>query len=235
MDRRQLEEEIGASPVELQVKLRRLASIGQIRNIGTPGHPEWSWLLGDIDAEFDNPPLLYATLVAPEAVAGSCTMPTFVFKANDDAVSHCSCVDQPAMSSGQLDCPWCGCGWLISCSHCQRAFTYAVVRETDVPLIELRRREVAAYGLRSHTEQDYEPWVSWMTEALEPFQIGDIVVYLDGHYLPVGAKDSRFLGYYATHEFEVLPHALARKDPGALFRALGGKAYWLDRARQRFN
>ncbi len=66
-------------------------------------------------------------------------MPKFLFKANDDVLSYCSCVGEPAMSTGQLDCPWCGCGWLISCAKCGKAFTYAVVRETDIPIVELGR------------------------------------------------------------------------------------------------
>lgn len=54
----------------------------------------------------------------------------FFFKADDDVLSHCTCTDAPAQSSSQLDCPWCGCGWLISCATCGKAFTFAEVRET---------------------------------------------------------------------------------------------------------
>ena len=87
-------------------------------------------------------------------------MPKFLFKANDDVLSHCGCSGEPAMSTGQLDCPWCGCGWLIACSNCAKSFTYAVVRETHVPLVELGRREVRRRGIKSVTEEEIEDWFS---------------------------------------------------------------------------
>lgn len=48
MNRRQLEKAVGAPPLERQGELRRLMSLGRIRNIGTPSCPEWSWLLGNL-------------------------------------------------------------------------------------------------------------------------------------------------------------------------------------------
>lgn len=158
-------------------------------------------------------------------------MAKFIFKANNDVLSHCECVGEPAMSTGQLDCPWCGCGWLISCSSCTKAFTYAVVKETEVPLAELGRREAKRRGLTSVTDQDCEEWAAGMAEAFEPFEVGDVVVYLDGHYWLLGARNVRFEGYFATHDLVELPHATALRDPGALGAMLGKKAYWLDRER----
>ena len=158
-------------------------------------------------------------------------MAKFIFKANDEVLSHCKCVGEPAMSTGQMDCPWCGCGWLISCSRCAKAFTYAVVKETEVPLAELGRREAKRRGLTSVTEQDHEAWAAGMAEALEPFRVGDIVVYLDGQYWLLGQRNVRFEGYYATHDLVELPHAKALRDPSALGAILGEKAYWIDRER----
>ena len=158
-------------------------------------------------------------------------MVKFIFKANDDVLSHCRCADEPAMSSGQMDCPWCGCGWLISCSKCAKAFTYAVVKETDVPLEELGRRDAERRGLTSVTDQECEAWAARMAEAFEPFEVGDIVVYLDGEYWPLGTRNVRFEGYYATHDLVELPHAKALRDPNALRAILGAKSYWFERER----
>ena len=155
----------------------------------------------------------------------------FLFKANDDVLSFCQCENQPALSEGQLDCPWCGCGWMISCSKCTKSFVYAEVRETDIPLIELGRREVAARGLKTVTEDDIRQWAESMAEELEPFAVGDIVVYLDGTYWRVDATDVEFDGYYASHSFDRLPHAEALEDPAVLRAVLGDKQYWLDRER----
>ncbi len=156
-------------------------------------------------------------------------MPKFLFKANDDVISHCRCLGEPAMSTGQLDCPWCGCGWLISCSKCARSFTYAVVRETDIPIVELGRREVRRRGLESVPEQEIEEWADAMARAFERFEIGQIVVYLDGHYWPLDAKNVAFEGYFARHDLKVLPHAAALERPEALSDLLSDKSYWLER------
>lgn len=156
-------------------------------------------------------------------------MPKFIFKANDDVLSFCACRDVPAMSSGQLDCPWCGCGWMISCSQCRKSFIFAEVRETDIPLIELGRREVAARGYSGITEQEIAEWAEGMAEAFAPFEVGDILVYLDGEYWHRDSTDIAFDGIYASHRLPRLPHAEALADPPFLDRMLGNADYWFER------
>jgi len=156
-------------------------------------------------------------------------MPKFLFKANDDVLSFCACEGQPAMSSGQLDCPWCGCGWMISCSKCTKSFTFAEVRETDIPLIELDRREAVARGLTDVSEQDIAEWAEGMADAFAGFEAGDIVVYLDGHYWHRDSVDIDFDGYFACHRLPRLPHVEALTDPPLLVRILGDVDYWIDR------
>ncbi|KTE29509.1 MULTISPECIES: hypothetical protein [unclassified Sphingopyxis] len=159
------------------------------------------------------------------------TRQKFLFKANDAILSFCRCEGEPAMSGGQLDCPWCGCGWMIACSKCSKSFIFAEVRETDVPLIELGRREVARRGLRGVTEQDIADWAEDMAADLAPFAAGDIVAYLDGSYFRLDATDIEFDGYYAAHKLARLPHAEALDDPPRLQALLGDRRYWLDRER----
>jgi len=155
----------------------------------------------------------------------------FLFKANDDVLSFCTCENAPAMSTGQLDCPWCGCGWMIACSRCTKSFIFAEVRETDLSLIELGRREVAARGIEGITEAQIVEWAEGMAETLDAFEIGDVVVYLDGSYFTVGSTDIAFDGYYASHKLDRLPHAEALEDAGRLRAVLGDQQYWLDRER----
>lgn len=152
----------------------------------------------------------------------------FIFKANDDVLSFCACEGVPAMSSGQLDCPWCGCGWMISCSQCKKSFVFAVVRETEIPLIELGRREAAARGW-AVTEEEIEEWAEGMAEAFAAFEVGDILVYLDGEYWLRDATGIAFDGDFASHRFDRLPHADALADPPLLQRVLGDAHYWFDR------
>lgn len=158
-------------------------------------------------------------------------MTKFLFKANDDVISHCRCEGAPAMSTGQLDCPWCGCGWLIACSRCTKSFTYAEIRETDIPLVELGRREVEARGLKDISEEQIAEWAEGMAEDLAMFEVGDIVVYLDGCYWRLDETDIVFNGLYASHDLGRLPHAEALSDPAHLDRMLGNPGYWFDRER----
>lgn len=158
-------------------------------------------------------------------------MPKFLFKASDAVLSHCGCTDAPASSTSQLDCPWCGCGWLIGCLNCRKAFTFAEVRETEIPLVEFARRDAAARGLTDISEAEFEEWAAEMAEMLDVFDVGDIVVYLDGGYFTVDSADVEFEGYFAAHRLDRLPHAEALQDPAMLDRVLGDKRYWLDRER----
>jgi hypothetical protein len=156
-------------------------------------------------------------------------VPKFFFKANDDIISHCACTNEPAMSTGQLDCPWCGCGWMISCSKCLKAFVFAEVRETDIPLIELGRREAKSRGLTTITETEIAEWAEGMAETLDCFNVGDVVVYLDGSYWTINSENIDFEGYFAHHRLDRLPHADAINDPDSLEAMLGDTSYWLDR------
>jgi hypothetical protein len=153
----------------------------------------------------------------------------YLFKANDDVLSFCTCENEPALASGQLDCPWCGCGWMISCSNCGKAFVFGEVRETDIPYAELGRREIAARGLKDVSLAQAAEWAEAITEALEPFEVGDRVVYLDGWYWKVDSTDVEFEGFYARHSLDRLPHAEALRRPAALKEALGDPQYWLSR------
>ena len=158
-------------------------------------------------------------------------MPKYLFKANNDVISHCECDNEPAMSEGQMDCPWCGCGWLISCTKCAKAFTYAQVRETDLTLGEISRRDAARRGLKDVSDEMHEKWADWMTQALAGFELGQIVVYVDGHYLPIDATDVSFSGFHAHHSFNRLPHAEALQQPERLRDVLGKREYWTERER----
>jgi hypothetical protein len=136
------------------------------------------------------------------------------------------------MSSFQLDCPWCDCGWLISCSKCTRAFTFAEVRETDLSLLELGRRESTARGLTNVSEDEIAEWAQGMSEAVDRFDVGDTIVYLDGSYWKVDETNIEFTGDFATHKLARLPHAEALPEPSRLQTTLGNKDYWLPRERQ---
>lgn len=159
-------------------------------------------------------------------------MPKYIFKANNNVLSHCQCADEPASWPGQADCPWCGCGWLISCSKCRKALTFAEVRQTDVPLEVLAREDLRRFWNGENPSQtEVDAWVSYMTQSLENFEVGTTVVYLDGRYFPVTEKPVSFIGDYAMHDLPLLPHAEALVSPDSLPQTLGDPDYWLERKR----
>lgn len=152
-------------------------------------------------------------------------------KANDSVLSHCRCPTPLASLPSQMDCPWCGCGWLICCLECHRAFTYAQVIEVDTDyeaFIGQNYRRGQRVGNVSSELIDSAS--SWLKGELESIPVGTTVVYLDGRYFVLDAEPRAFEGIYAAHAFRHLPHYVALKEPAHLDRTLGQRWYWSERA-----
>ena len=66
---------------------------------------------------------------------------------------------------------------------------------------------------------------------MEDFDVGDVVVYLDGNYFRLDSTDIDLEGLYSLHKFERLPHAQTLDEPGYLRRLLGEPNYWRERER----
>lgn len=155
-------------------------------------------------------------------------MVKYIAKANDEVISHCQCSDALAAGPSQLDCPWCGCGWLISCIKCRKAFTFGRVVEVDRTYADIARDDFTARG-SSFDEEDIAGGAEWLAEAMADFNVGDIVVYLDGSFLKLDTTNFSYDGWFAQHDFDQLPHAAALKQPSALRDILANKQYWFDR------
>jgi hypothetical protein len=149
-------------------------------------------------------------------------------KANDDVLSHCHCVHPIAAGPGQLDCPWCGCGWLISCVQCNKVFTFAEVVDVDRTYRDLCVADFRSKGFE-FDEADVAHAAAWMADAVAPLALGEIVVYLDGVYFPLDERDVMFAGVFAAHDLPRLPHAEAVAAPALLVETLGNARYWIDR------
>ena len=134
-------------------------------------------------------------------------MTKVLVKASNEILSHCSC-DLAFATNGQLDCPWCGCGWLFTCCHCRKAFTFAKVISVDSA-----PNDNAIYA----------------GEDLEQFEVGEIAIYLDGMLLGPNDTDIDFTGYYAHHKMPLLPYAQATRKSD-LDDVFGNRNYWVDRA-----
>jgi hypothetical protein len=155
----------------------------------------------------------------------------YIAKANDNVISHCKCRAPLASPPGQLDCPWCGCGWMICCTDCGKAFVYGKVVNADDTYDTLIRMNYVRRGYTNVTDEELQNDARMMEEMLTPFEVGDIVVYFDGCYFSVGEEPIEFEGLYASHKLDRLPHAIALKRPEYLREVLGDVNYWLSRER----
>lgn len=155
-------------------------------------------------------------------------MTKYIAKANNDVLSHCSCEGEIASGPAQLDCPWCGCGYLMTCMKCRKAFTFARIIDVDRTYEDIVREDLSRRDIEVNDEVVAEG-VEWMTEAFADHKVGDTVVYLDGAYLNIDTTNFAYDGWYAQHDFDRLPHVLALTQPNALQSTLGDKDYWLER------
>ena len=167
----------------------------------------------------------------PLSPATSTTSTTYLAKANDDVISHCRCKPDVAlvMWPPQMDCPWCGCGWLFVCLRCGKAFTFAKGVEIGESMQDVGRRDRGLWLHREPTEEEVAEWVQVMGILLKGVQVGRTYVYLDGYFLPADGEAVVFDGWAARHDLPRMPHAQAITDPAVLDRTLGNKEYWLQR------
>jgi hypothetical protein len=152
----------------------------------------------------------------------------YLRKANDDLVSHCDCDNADALisSPAQMDCPWCGCGWLFVCSKCGKAFTFAkgvVIHESWLTTAERVIR--AAYG-HEPEPGEAEEWVERMKIFLKRVQRGKIYVYFDGYVVPVTADGIEIEGSHARHELDFVPQIEAMSDQRVFDGVLCSREYW---------
>jgi hypothetical protein len=154
-----------------------------------------------------------------------------LIKANDDLVSWCKCTSPAYASSGQLDCPWCGCGWLFTCMSCRRAFSFAKVVSSEIPLRKIMQQERSSYRNQPVALDDKEviSRTEWLDHELEPLPVGTICAYLDGKVLAVDSTDIRFNGWFALHRLDAVPQWSAHGSKAKIEALLGSKAYWLER------
>jgi hypothetical protein len=152
----------------------------------------------------------------------------YLRKANDDFVSHCKCDKADALiaSPGQMDCPWCGCGWLFICSRCRKAFTFAEVVEVDESWEEMADRTLRNLYQREPEPGDAEEWIGFMKILLKDIRPGDQYVYFDGWVVPTTAERINFEGWHSRHDLEFVPHVCALHDPEVCTGLLSSREYW---------
>jgi hypothetical protein len=146
-------------------------------------------------------------------------------------ISFCSCGPEEALiaTPEQLNCPWCGCGWLFVCTLCRAAFTIATAIESPKTLRELVTADAERFYESSPPSlDDINERLGQVALMLENIVPGKDYVYLDGRVHEVG-NPVNFTGRYGSHSLHKPPHG----EPGATYESLRcsiGRDYWLHSA-----
>ena len=151
---------------------------------------------------------------------------TFLKKANDDVISFCPCGDGLVGFPAQMDCPWCGCGWLFSCRTCRKAFTFAEGVEIDSSWEDLAREDIRNKWNEEPSDEDIASWIEAMKEILVEVRAGGVYVIIDGTVISAEAKNIEFDGWHAHHKFAGIPQVQALSDRSVLDERLGDRGYW---------
>ena len=150
----------------------------------------------------------------------------YLKRANDDLLSHCRCPHALITFPPQMDCPWCGCGWLFTCIECRKAFTFAEGIMLNESWEETGSCDLRNQLKREPSEQDVSLWVGAMKELLADVQVGQLYVYLDGLVIPTTASSLAFSGWHARHDLPFVPQVRALGDRSTLNSILTNRAYW---------
>ena len=150
----------------------------------------------------------------------------YLVKESADLVCHCKCADALITFPPQMDCPWCGCGWLFTCIECRKAFTFARGVLVDETLEKIAVRDLRNRWEKEPAPKDVVEWVEAMRILLKDVEVGREYVYLDGFFIAADAEKVAFEGWAARHGLPRMPQSQARVDANALERSLGDINYW---------
>lgn len=150
----------------------------------------------------------------------------YLIKKNNEFISFCSCEEGLVGDPGQLDCPWCGCGWLFSCTKCRKAFSFAIAVEIDKTWEEIASEDLYNYSKRQATHEEISEWVEAMKAMQGEIELGRTYVYLDGVFIPADEENFSMEGWYAKHEFEHVPQIAALKNSEIEKQVLSNPEYW---------
>ena len=157
----------------------------------------------------------------------------FLAKANNDLISHCSCEATFVAAPAQMDCPWCGCGWLFICPKCRKAFTFARAEKCDLTWEQLAHNDLDGKYGKQPSQEDIDEWIGFMKMLTKDVQLGKQYVYIDGWVFPTDETELRFEGVHAWHDLAVVPQEAALSDRQSLDQTLGNRRYWDERKLDR--
>ena len=154
----------------------------------------------------------------------------YLIKDNDDLVSNCSCERAYISFPPQMDCPWCGCGWLFACTDCRKVFTFARGVEVNESWEELARRDLVGKWPESPSDDDIAEWIEAMQAILSEVEVSKQYVCLDGLIIPTDASGVDFCGWHAEHRHDFVPQVAALDDCFITENILSNVEYWQSHA-----
>src|SRR5437016_4029669 len=83
----------------------------------------------------------------------------YLVKASNDLISHCACEHAIIGAPSQMDCPWCGCGWLFVCATCRKAFTFARAEEVELTWEKLAHKDLDGKWSRHPSSKEIQEWI----------------------------------------------------------------------------
>jgi hypothetical protein len=154
----------------------------------------------------------------------------YLQKANDKLLCHCECQTALITFPPQMDCPWCGCGWLFCCATCRKAFTFAVAVEVNESWEATALRDLKNRGedFEEPSNDDIAAWIEAMQVMCEDLELGEEYVYLDGWFIPTSTDEINIEGMHSYHELEGVPQVIALEDKNVLTELLGNQEYWTE-------
>jgi hypothetical protein len=158
------------------------------------------------------------------------TRTLWLVKDNDDVVSWCRCSPSIVGLLGQKECPWCGCGWLFTCSTCSKSFAFARVAWIDESIESVAARTYRkSFGIEE-TPEELQETVECLESMMIGLELGDQVVVIDGTTIKTNTEGPiEFDGWMSRHKLKWLPQVRALEDPSCLKRTLLSKSYWNSR------
>ncbi len=150
----------------------------------------------------------------------------YLKKSSNDLLSHCKCEDALISYTAQLDCPWCGCGWLFSCIQCRKAFSFAEAVELDMSWEEIAQLDIYKHSKEKASSGDISDWVEDMEWMLQDIEIGTKYSILDGVVIPVESGAFEYKGWNSKHKFESNPHIAAINDDQVIQTKFSNREYW---------
>lgn len=166
------------------------------------------------------------------------TQTLYLAKADNTGICHCECEEAIISWPGQMDCPWCGCGWLFTCMKCRKAFTFAQPVRLDMSLEELARMECEQTDSTREPDEemigDIVEMMSGLLSAIEDEE--DTFVYFDGYLIPTfydelfsSGQESplEVQGLHRDHMLSEVPQLRFRDDPTQAEASwLADEGYW---------